>query len=162
MEVGVSVLPKLPRDAGDRNRTSPVRVHRQQVRVPRGRLAASRSPGRTRCSTRSSPSRSTSSPRKLEARRQGRQDAQQGDPGPAAGHPEGVARRSSSTATTTPRSGTRRPRSAACRTCKNTVDVAPGHHPQGHDRAVREVQGATASASCRAATTSSARSTSRR
>ncbi len=23
MEVGVSVLPKLPRDAGDRNRTSP-------------------------------------------------------------------------------------------------------------------------------------------
>ena len=36
LDTGVSVLPKLPRDAGDRNRTSPVCLHRQQVRVPRG------------------------------------------------------------------------------------------------------------------------------
>jgi glutamine synthetase len=34
LDTGVMVLPKLPRDSGDRNRTSPVRVHRQQVRVP--------------------------------------------------------------------------------------------------------------------------------
>jgi glutamine synthetase len=35
-DLGVSVLPKLPRDAGDRNRTSPFAFTRQQVRVPRG------------------------------------------------------------------------------------------------------------------------------
>ena len=40
----------------------PVRLHRQQVRVPRRRLLASRSPARTPSSTRSSPSRSTTSP----------------------------------------------------------------------------------------------------
>ena len=40
----------------------PVRVHRQQVRVPRARLELLAGAGRTPCSTRSSPSRSTSSP----------------------------------------------------------------------------------------------------
>ena len=39
----------------------PVRVHRQQVRVPRARLERPRRRGPTRCSTRSSPRRSTTS-----------------------------------------------------------------------------------------------------
>ncbi len=36
LDTGVSVLPKLPRDAGRPQPHQPVRVHRQQVRVPRG------------------------------------------------------------------------------------------------------------------------------
>ena len=43
----------------------PVRLHRQQVRVPRARLQLLAGVARTRCSTRSSPSRSTSSTDKL-------------------------------------------------------------------------------------------------
>ena len=46
----------------------PVCLHRQQVRVPRGRLAASRSPARWWRSTRSWPSRSTTSPRSWKRR----------------------------------------------------------------------------------------------
>jgi glutamine synthetase len=34
LELGATVLPKLPMHGGDRNRTSPVRLHRQQIRVP--------------------------------------------------------------------------------------------------------------------------------
>ena len=40
MEIGVSRPAEAAADAGDRNRTSPVRLHRQQVRVPRRRLLA--------------------------------------------------------------------------------------------------------------------------
>ncbi len=36
--LGTQVLPPMPLHGGDRNRTSPVRVHRQQVRVPRARF----------------------------------------------------------------------------------------------------------------------------
>ena len=36
--LGTPVLPPLPMHGGDRNRTSPVRLHRQQVRVPRARV----------------------------------------------------------------------------------------------------------------------------
>ena len=39
-KLGVHVLPELPRDTTDRNRTSPVRIHRQQIRIPYARLVA--------------------------------------------------------------------------------------------------------------------------
>ena len=38
LELGVNSLPKLPKDLTDRNRNEPVRLHRQQVRVPHGSL----------------------------------------------------------------------------------------------------------------------------
>ena len=41
LDTGVSVLPKLPRDRGRPQPHEPVRVHRQQVRVPRGRAGQS-------------------------------------------------------------------------------------------------------------------------
>ena len=100
------------RAAQARRRPQPhlaVRVHRQQVRVPRARLQPVAGAARTRCSTRSSPRRSTSSPTSSRPSGGGREDAVL----------EVVARRlraptsrSCSTATTTPRSGTPRPRSA--------------------------------------------------
>ncbi len=47
MEIGVSVLPKLPRDAGDRNRTSPFAFTGNKFEF-RAVGSASRSPARTR------------------------------------------------------------------------------------------------------------------
>ena len=38
MDLGVDVLPKFSKDTTDRNRTSPLRLHRQQVRVPYARF----------------------------------------------------------------------------------------------------------------------------
>ena len=38
LKVGVDSLPVIPKDAGDRNRTSPFRLHRQPFRIPRGRI----------------------------------------------------------------------------------------------------------------------------
>ena len=38
MDLGVDVLPKFSKDTTDRNRTSPLRFHRQQVRVPYARF----------------------------------------------------------------------------------------------------------------------------
>ena len=60
----------LPRAADARRRPQPhlaVRLHRQQVRVPRARLQHVAGAARTRCSTRSSPRRSTTLADKLEA-----------------------------------------------------------------------------------------------
>jgi glutamine synthetase len=34
IDLGARSLPQIPRHSGDRNRTSPLRLHRQQVRVP--------------------------------------------------------------------------------------------------------------------------------
>ena len=62
LELGASVLPDA---AQARRRPQPhlaVRLHRQQVRVPRARLVDVAGAARTPCSTRSSPRRSTSSP----------------------------------------------------------------------------------------------------
>ena len=47
MEIGVSVLPQLPRDAGDRNRTSPFAFTGNKFEFRA--LGSSRSPARTRC-----------------------------------------------------------------------------------------------------------------
>ena len=61
LDLGSPVLPKLP---SARRRPQPhvaVRVHRQQVRVPRAGIEHVARLRRTRCSTRSSPRRSTSS-----------------------------------------------------------------------------------------------------
>ena len=105
----------LPRAAEARRRPQPhlaVRVHRQQVRVPRARLAASRWRCPTRCSTRSSPRRSTSSPTSSRALDGGGRSRTRCSRSSAT--PTRPTSRSSSTATTTPRSGTRRPRSAGC------------------------------------------------
>ena len=49
--IGVHTLPKFPKDTTDRNRTSPVRLHRQQVRVQNARFRPLRSPARTPFST---------------------------------------------------------------------------------------------------------------
>ena len=49
MEIGVSVLPKLPRDAGDRNRTSPFAFTGNKFEFRAVGVVAARSPGRTRC-----------------------------------------------------------------------------------------------------------------
>ncbi len=38
MDLGVDVLPKFSKDTTDRNRTSPLRLYRQQVRVPYARF----------------------------------------------------------------------------------------------------------------------------
>ncbi len=74
--VDAGVVPR-PRHAGaaaaaDARRRpqphQPVRVHRQQVRVPRARLEHVAVAARTRCSTRSSPRRSTTSPRSSRTR----------------------------------------------------------------------------------------------
>ena len=61
LTVGVDTLPPLPKDAGDRNRTSPFAFtgNRFEFRRP---ARASRSPGPWWRSTRSWPSRSTTSP----------------------------------------------------------------------------------------------------
>ena len=67
LDIGVSVLPKLPRDAGDRNRTSPFAFtgNKFEFRAvsARGRTSRSRRPA----STSRWPSRSTTWPTELEA-----------------------------------------------------------------------------------------------
>ena len=110
---GRAVLPPLPMHGGDRNRTSPVRLHRQQVRVPRGRLEHVARRSRTRCSTRSSPRRSTTIADKLEASSRGRRRRSRRRDRGRQGALTRRTSRSASAATTTPRSGTPRPRSAA-------------------------------------------------
>ena len=61
MKIGVSVLPTLPRDAGDRNRTSPFAFTGNKFEF-RAVGSRSRSPVRSWSSIRSSPRPSTSSP----------------------------------------------------------------------------------------------------
>ena len=76
MDIGVVVLPKLPRDAGDRNRTSPFAFtgNKFEFRAVVGRTRAS--PARTSRSTSRSPSRSItsrpSSRRQLKERQEAR------------------------------------------------------------------------------------------
>jgi glutamine synthetase len=72
-DLGVSVLPKLPRDAGDRNRTSPFAFTGKQVRVPRRRFdaehrLAEHDSQRRRWPTRSSGWPTTSRQRRRKAR----------------------------------------------------------------------------------------------
>ena len=62
MTVGVDTLPPLPKDAGDRNRTSPFAFTRQPLRVPRRGLEPVHRRPAWWPSTPSWPSRSTTSP----------------------------------------------------------------------------------------------------
>ena len=62
VELGVTSLPVLAKRRHGPQPDLAVRLHRQQVRVPRGRLVGARSTGRRRSSTRPSPTRSSSSP----------------------------------------------------------------------------------------------------
>ena len=80
LELGVTSLPVLPQG---RHRPQPdlaVRLHRQQVRVPRGRLVGARSTGRRRSSTRPSPTRSRSSPTSWRSSSHGDFDGPDQDP----------------------------------------------------------------------------------
>ena len=67
LEIGVDTLPKLPQGRRRSQPHQPVRLHRQPLRVPRGRAPASRSAIRWSRSTPPSPSPATTSPTKLEA-----------------------------------------------------------------------------------------------
>ena len=126
LTVGVDTLPPLPKDAGDRNRTSPFAFtgNRFEFRAvgsgPVDRRPAGGDEHDRRRVARlhrdaSSRRRPPATPSKLNAAVQKLLD---GD------HQRSTAR-SSSTATATRRSGTPRPRSAACRTCKTAVDALP-------------------------------------
>ena len=151
-----------PRHSGDRNRTSPVRLHREQVRVPRGGLERRASPGPTRCSTPSWPSRSTTwrpswrrrlgaKPVAGQAAGRGARGAQEGDQAAQAG--------ASSTATTTPRSGTRRRRSAGCRIMRDSVEAFPVLQAEEERRPVQEVRRAQQGRAASRGSTSRSRST---
>jgi hypothetical protein len=87
-ETGVSVLPPLPKEAGDRNRTSPSPSPATSSSSALSDLPPT-SPAPTPCSTPSSPNRSTSSPPSSSGCK-GRQGPQQGDPGDPARHRQGV------------------------------------------------------------------------
>jgi glutamine synthetase len=65
IDLGARALPQIPAALRRPQPHLALRLHRQQVRVPRGGAPHS-SPGRTRCSTRSSRSRSTTWPPTLE------------------------------------------------------------------------------------------------
>ena len=99
--------------AAARRRPQPhlaVRLHRQQVRVPRARLLDVAGACRTRCSTRSSPRRSTTLADKLEAAIAGGASLEEAVLGVVK---EAWTRQQADRlrrATTTPRSGTPRPR----------------------------------------------------
>ena len=131
MELGTSVLPKLPRDAGDRNRTCPFAFTGNKFEFRAVSLGPVDRRARTPCSTRSSPSRSTTSPRKLEADVKARQGLQQGAAGDPVRRSSSSTSASSSTATTTPKPGTPRPRSAACRTSRPPSMPCPYFISQG-------------------------------
>ena len=123
MEIGVS---RAAEAAARRRRPQPhqpVRLHRQQVRVPRRRLelAVDRRAEHGAEHDRRRVARLHRHAAGEGRRRAARTSTRRSRTCCRASSRR--ARRSSSTATTTPRSGTRRPRSAACRTCKNTVDA---------------------------------------
>ena len=140
LDTGVLVLPKLPRDAGDRNRTSPFAFtgnkfefravsSNQSIAYPNIALnvAVTESLDYDRDRARRRPPRA--------ARRSRR---------PSRRCCRSWSRRtsgSSSTATTTPTSGRRKPAKRGLLNLKNTVDALPQLVTQGGDRAVREVQG---------------------
>ena len=113
MRIGVSVLPTLPRDAGRPQPDQPVRLHRQQVRVPgRGLGPVDRRPDRGPQHDRRRDPRRVRHPAR--GGRRGQEGPQRRDPEAAPGQPSRRASRSSSTATTTARPGTPRPSVAAC------------------------------------------------
>ena len=103
--------------AARRRRSQPhvaVRLHRQQVRVPRRRLDPERRASRRPVSTSPSPSRSTHMATELEGRlRQGTGARRRGG-ARCSRRPSSSTSGSSSTATATPPSGRRKPASAAC------------------------------------------------
>ena len=102
----------------------PVRLHRQQVRVPRRRLEpVGRRPDRgPQHDRRREPRRHRHAARAGRRRRQG---PERRDPDPAPERRSRRASRSSSTATTTAKPGTPRPSAAACPTAGRTIDSLP-------------------------------------
>ena len=114
-ETGVCVLPPLPKEAGDRNRTSAVRLHRQQVRVPRRRSRPTSPAPNTVLNTIVAESLDYIAT-KLEGAVKGGKDLNTAIQELLPRDHQGEQARSSSTATATPKSGTPKPPSAACRT----------------------------------------------
>ena len=114
--LGSPVLPPLPLHGGRPQPDLAVRLHGQQVRVPRARARACRSAWSTRRSTRSPRSPSTSSStRSRRCRRRARSATR---PSSTSSRASGRSTSAScSTATATRRRGTRRPPSAGSRTC---------------------------------------------
>ena len=115
-------------DAAPRRRRpqphQPVRLHRQQVRVPRRRARAQSIAGPIVVLNTIVAETLDDIATTGEGRRR-QEGPQRRDPGAAARQSSRRARRSSSTATTTPRTGTRRPRSAACRTAGTRSTASP-------------------------------------
>ena len=121
MDLGTPVLPPLPKDAGDRNRTSPFAFTGNKFEFRA--LGSSQSPSLPNTVLNTIVAEAIDSLcEDLEAamaapRQEGRQDASSEAAARRSSRPATrTTRRSSSAATTTPRSGTRRPRSAACST----------------------------------------------
>jgi glutamine synthetase len=112
LRIGVDVLPTIPQDTTDRNRTSPVRLHRQQVRVPHAGLQPVHRRPEHRRSTRSWPRSSAASPTGSRPRRTSRRICTRSSRNPS---PRTAA--SSSTATATKTAGSPRPKSAVLPTC---------------------------------------------
>ena len=104
----------------------PVRVHRQQVRVPRASARASRRRSAQHGAEHDRGRGDRRARRQARGRAEGRGEPREGDPGDRQGVLQDARPRSSSTATTTRRPGTRRPSSAASRTCARRRTPCPG------------------------------------
>ncbi len=125
MEIGVSVLPKLPRDAGDRNRTSPFAFTGNKFEFRAVGGSQSIAGPNTVLNTIVAESLDYHGHQPGEGDGCRSRTVEQGHPGAAARHHQGEQEGVSSAATTTPPSGTRKPRSAACRTCATPSDALP-------------------------------------
>ncbi len=116
MEIGVSVLPKLPKDAGDRNRTSPFAFTGNKFEFRAVGGSQSIAGPNTVLNTIVAESLDFIATN-LEKAEGGRQGPQQGHAGAAAGHHQGEQEGRLQRRQLHARNGTRRPRSAACPTC---------------------------------------------
>ena len=121
VDLGVTSLPELPKDATDRNRTSPFaftgnKFEFRAVGSSAPDLLAADGPQHRR---RRLAQRARGRARQAQARRLRRPDQ---DP---VGHRQARTSRSCSRATTTPRNGTPRPRAAGCPNNKTTPDALP-------------------------------------
>ena len=119
-----------------------VRLHRQQVRVPRPRAPASRWRCPTRCSTRSWPRPSRSSPPSSRTRPAAARTTNDGRGRHRPRRPTPPTSRSASTATTTTRRGTPRPSSRGLANLRTTPDALPWLVEKQTDRHLRALQGA--------------------
>ena len=124
MEIGVSVLPKLPRDAGDRNRTSPFAFTGNKFEFRAVGGSQSIAGPNTVLNTIVAESLDFIATKLEKAAQDGGKDLNKAIQDLLPGIIK-EARRSSSTATTTRRNGTRRPERRGLPNLRNTVDALP-------------------------------------